>query len=132
MTALLVIEYLSGYPDPEEYGRVKRELKNATKRLKTEAAEAEEAIKALTKAKVAFNEAHAKRIHKFENIQAKAEEERDKWVSAIQVYRVANMQARRENKRPKSFERDPEEFIKIPPALQALDCGNCCYEEEGR
>ena len=129
-TALLILAYESGPLDPEEHARLKDVLKEAKERLKNEAGDAQEAINAFIKAKEEFNKAHFERIHEFEIIKAKAEEERDIWISYIQAYRAANMKARRDGRKPKSFNRDLEELIKIPKELQTLDCGRCCYEKE--
>jgi hypothetical protein len=128
--AIVVIAYEAGYKNPSEYKNAKRAFDEARKKLKEEAGDYEEAAEGLANAKIEFNKAHSERAHEFEKIKYKAEEERDIWMGAVQLYRSSNMAVRRDKTKPKSFHRDLEELIVIPESLQKFDCNNCCYEEE--
>jgi hypothetical protein len=127
---MAVLGYEAGHKNPSEYRRLKRNFDEATRTLRNEAGDFEEAAEKLANAKIEFNKAHAEREHEFEKFKAEAEKERDIWMWLIQVYRSSNMEARRNKTKPISFKNDPEELVKIPGEFQKLDCGSCCYEEE--
>lgn len=127
---MVVFGYESGHKNPSEYRRLKRNYNEAKENLTDKAGDYEETAEKLANAKIAFNEAHAEREHEFEKFKTKAEEERDRWMTLIQVYRTSNMEARRDKTRPKSFDTDPEKLVSLPDEFQRLDCGSCCYEEE--
>ncbi|MBE0427710.1 MAG: hypothetical protein IBX72_13840 [Nitrospirae bacterium] len=130
--AIVVIAYEAGNKNPSEYKRAKRELEEAERKLEEEAGDLKEAAEELANARIEFNKAHSERIHEFEKIKYKAEEERDIWIGLVQLYRSSNMAARKEKTKPLSFYRDLEGLILIPESLQKLDCNSCCYEEERR
>jgi len=128
--AIVVLAYEAGHKDPLKYKQAKRAFEDGAKKLKEEAADLEEAAEELANARIEFNKAHSERVHEFEKIKYKAEEERDIWIGLVQLYRSSNMVARRVKIKPKSFNKDLEGLIVIPNPLQKLDCNNCCYEEE--
>ncbi|NOZ70001.1 MAG: MFS transporter [Deferribacteres bacterium] len=128
--AIVVLAYEAGHRNPSEHRRLKMRLKDAARKLKEDAGSAEKAAKQFADARIAFNKAHAEREHAFEMITARAEEERDKWISLIQIYRAANMEARRSKEKPRSFNIDLESLIQMPEEFRSLDCGSCCYDRE--
>ncbi len=128
--SVIVLAYEAGHKDPSEYRRLERNYDKAKKILRSDAKNYEEAAEELANARIEFNKAHTEREHEYEKIRAKANEERDVWMSLLQIYRASNMEARKEKMKPKSFNADPEELVKLPDEFQKLDCGACCYEEE--
>ena len=130
--AIVILAYEAGHKDPLKYKQTKRAFEDGAKELKAEAADLEEAAEGLANARIEFNRTHSERVHEFEKIKYKAEEERDIWIGLVQLYRASNMVARRDKTRPKSFFVDLEGLILIPEILQNLDCNACCYEEERR
>jgi hypothetical protein len=129
---IVVLAYEAGHKDPLKYKQTKRAFEDGANKLKSEAADLEEAAEGLANARIEFNRTHSERAHKFEKIKHKAAEERDVWIGLVQLYRTSNMIARRDKTKPKSFFVDLEWLILIPEILQNLDCNACCYEEERR
>lgn len=128
--SVIVLAYEAGHKNPSEYRRLKRNYDKAKKILRSDAKNYEDAAEELANTKIEFNKAHTEREHEYEKIRAKANEERDGWMSLLQIYRAANMEARKDKTKPKSFNTDPEELVKLPDEFQKLDCGSCCYEGE--
>ncbi|MEW6419500.1 MAG: hypothetical protein AB1480_15530 [Nitrospirota bacterium] len=127
--SIVILSYEAGHKNPSAFKSAKKELDEAERVLKEKTGDIDESAKKLINAKLAFSTAHSERIHKFEDIQYKAEEEKDGWAGYVRVYRASNMDARADKTLPKSFKRDPEELIKIPDVLKQLDCSKCCYAE---
>jgi hypothetical protein len=129
---IVVLAYKAGHRDPVKYKQIKRAFEDGANRLKAEAADLEEAAEGLANARIEFDSTHSERADEFEKIKYEAEEERDKWIELVQLYRTSNMVARIDKTRPKSFFVELEWLILIPEILQNLDCNACCYEEERR
>jgi hypothetical protein len=115
-----VISYEGTHANRKEYKTLRRKLKEAFRSLKKESAEAKAAATRLAKAEEWYQQALHRRQKNFERVAERARliKENNDWL--IQVYRDANVEARRNASTPACFKEPPIE-AQIPAGLQNLD-----------
>ena len=127
--ALFLIAFESGHKDMSAYKQVKRDLKDAEKKLKKEAGDVEDDIKKLADARIAWNNAHSKRRGTFKEFQRKIEFEITTWITGVGTYEEANMLARTDTTPPVSFGTFRGDADKLfPEYMRSLEC-NCRFAE---
>lgn len=127
---VIMIGYESAHEDKTEHDNRRQDLEKAEQNYKEQAAEATQAQKAMQAASMELNKAHVVRTKRFQEIQHQAYAEVKGWKSLIEVYRTANMEARRDKRQPISFLKDVGESVSMPSSLVELDyCDKCPAKE---
>ena len=90
-----VLAYLSGHPRQEELNTVRRNLSRAQKNMRKTRRVMNSAERRLIKAEEAFIVAHNQRENVFQELQSRAETEKEQWEQLMWRYRRANQSSRK-------------------------------------
>lgn len=128
--AILGMAFEAGHRDPEDYKTKKQNYERAAAALKNEGREAEAAASALLECSKKWRSAHSAREGEHYKSKSVALREVSSWTYLIDVYRSANMLARQNKQRPKSFNTSADKLVQLPTDLTTLQgCTGCNYSE---
>lgn len=118
----VVISYMAGHDDPENYKTLKVRMERAKARFNKESKDYKESSQTYQKSRILFERAKHKRKEEFDHIVSMAEDIRRIAYHLISIYRDANIGARTSGITPPCF-KQPIPQLEIPKQLkpEALD-----------
>jgi hypothetical protein len=118
--AAAVLSYEAAHPDRKSYNTLRLKVRDAQRTLERETKEHREAALRYERAERALERARATREKRFEQLREHARHEKEYCDVLIGAYRIANVEARRDGRKPECFCSDPLE-AKLPEIFGRLD-----------
>ena len=118
--AAAVLSYEAAHPDGKSYNTLRLKVGDARRMLERETKEHREAALRYERAAETLERAQATREKRFEQLREQARHEKESCDVLIGAYRIANVEARRDGRKPECFNTDPLE-AKLPESFRQLD-----------
>ena len=118
--AAAVLSYEAAHPDGKSYNTLRLKVGDARRMLERETKEHREAALRYERAAETLERAQATREKRFEQLREQARHEKESCDVLIGAYRIANVEARRDGRKPECFNTDPVE-AKLPESFRQLD-----------